>query len=167
MKRKIFSLVLLSALISARADADSGQIGVAQVKPSSVEILFVPNGYSYITHINAENLKKIGCQYMLSDAVAASDLLALASNARQKATNPDQPILHFETRNLLIFHIQHEKDIVISYSKEFSNLSHLMGSWDGEPVQLRIGLLGQVRDVIDRANLRQLNDKAPQSCGSK
>ena len=167
MKNKLSSAIIWIAFFSVCVSASSEENSNAQTKPSSVEIFFVPDGLSYITRIDEGVLKKIGCQYILSDATISNNLLIYLTNARENIAEKIHSITDFEKRNMLVFHFENKKDLVVSYSQKFSNLSYLRGSWNGEPVQLRVGLSGQVGGVIDHEKLRQLNDKAPQYCGSK
>lgn len=159
---------LISALaalcLSSFSVGVTAAVNDGQESPVAVDIVFVPDGLAFGTHINDAVLRKIGCTYLVQDPVISSTLLKLAVWARDLPQDSVNPKQKFETRNKLVFHFQNKDDLSVTFSQKYSNQTYLEATWNSAPIHLNIDLTEKIRAIVRGTRVEQSNKNAPASC---
>lgn len=166
MKKLLIILVSLASaypsygFASQAADQTSGDL------PVSADAVFIPNYFSFGTHIDEAILQKVGCKYSIPDAVTASRLLKLLSNARGMPGTPLEYEKRFEVRNKIVFHFRDKKDMAVEFSQEATNQPYVTANWDNQVMRLQKDVVNESHGIVREGGFEQINKKATAPCNA-
>lgn len=163
MKKLLIILVSLASVYPSYSFASQEDDQPSGDLPVSADAVFIPNYFSFGTHIDEAILQKVGCKYSIPDAVTASRLMKLLGDARGMPGTPLEYERRFEVRNKIVFHFR-DKDMSVEFSQEFTNQPYVTANWDNQVMRLKMDVVNESHRIVREGGFEQINKKATAPC---